>query len=109
MGHGAKVPIAAGTATHGAPGPTAPPPLALAQGGQGFQAQFAIGKSVFTVPDVLSCPSRVWKQAPGDALCDLASAREESDSSIVLQIPFALLKDGPSSAVTDLPKHHSFP
>lgn len=51
MEHGAKVPIAAGTATHGPRDPTGRPPLALAEAGQGFQAQFARGKSVFTIPD----------------------------------------------------------
>lgn len=93
MGHGAKVPIAAGTATHCPHDPTARPPLALAEAGQGFQAQFALGKSVFTIPDVLSCPSHVWKQTPVDALCDLSSDQEESDQSIVLQIPFTFLKN----------------
>lgn len=93
MEHGAKVPIAAGTATHGPRDPTGRPPLALAEAGQGFQAQFAHGKSVFTIPDVLSCPSYVWRQTPVDALCDLSSDQEESDHSTVLQIPFAFLKN----------------
>jgi len=54
-------------------------PLALAEGGRGFQTQFALGKSVPTVPDLLSCPSCVWKQAPVDSLSDPSSDQGRSD------------------------------
>lgn len=80
MGNGAKVLIAAGIPTHGPPRAHSQAiPLALVEGGRGFQAQFALGKSVSTIPDLLSCPLRVWKQTPADTLSDLSGDREESD------------------------------
>lgn len=73
VGNGAKVLTAAGMPTHGLSCPHSHAiPLVLVEGDRGFQAHFALGKSVSIIPDVLSCPLRVWKQSPVDTLRELS-------------------------------------